>query len=284
MNFYYVNTKNERVNFYENPYIMTGTDLLDWKYTKRDSSITAFYREATDYSMTVAILIDDYASYDELTQGYKEAANKLVDILDYDNANDVDGKLYTDTGFYMSCRIIASKKTTVQYKSGTPYQIQELTVHSEDPVWVRETKYIFDSKKDSTYQELNYPYNYDFNLGLGAFAKTYERETSIPTDFRLEIKGECQTPRLTINGNVYEVDVHVDYNATLIISTFESATEEKQIYIKYTDGTIINALNYRNKDYNIFKKIEGSKITIETDSNIVFNLILIEKRSEPLWK
>lgn len=284
MNFYYVNTKNERVNFYENPYIMTGTDLLDWKYTKRDSAITAFYREATDYSMTVAILIDDYASYDELTQGYKEAANKLVDILDYDNANDVDGKLYTDTGFYMSCRIIASKKTTVQYKSGTPYQIQELTVHSEDPVWVRETKYSFDSKKDSTYQELNYPYNYDFNLGLGAFAKTYERETSIPTDFRLEIKGECQTPRLTINGNVYEVDVHVDYNATLIISTFESATEEKQIYIKYTDGTIINALNYRNKDYNIFKKIEGSKITIETDSNIVFNLILIEKRSEPLWK
>lgn len=131
---------------------------------------------------------------------------------------------------------------------------------------------------------MNYPYNYDFNLGLGAFAKTYERETSIPTDFRLEIKGECQTPRLTINGNVYEVDVHVDYNATLIISTFESATEEKQIYIKYTDGTIINALNYRNKDYNIFKKIEGSKITIETDSNIVFNLILIEKRSEPLWK
>lgn len=284
MNFYYVNTKNERVNFYENPYIMTGTDLLDWKYTKRDSSITAFYREATDYSMTVAILIDDYASYDELTQGYKEAANKLVDILDYDNANDVDGKLYTDTGFYMSCRIIASKKTTVQYKSGTPYQIQELTVHSEDPVWVRETKYIFDSKKDSTYQELNYPYNYDFNLGLGAYAKTYERETSIPTDFRLEIKGECQTPRITINGNVYEVDVHVDYNATLIISTFESATEEKQIYIKYTDGTIINALNYRNKDYNIFKKIEGSKITIETDNNIVFNLILIEKRSEPLWK
>lgn len=284
MNFYYVNTKNERVNFYENPYIMTGTDLLDWKYTKRDSSITAFYREATDYSMTVAILIDDYASYDELTQGYKEAANKLVDILDYDNANDVDGKLYTDTGFYMSCRIIASKKTTVQYKSGTPYQIQELTVHSEDPVWVRETKYIFDAKKDSTYQELNYPYNYDFNLGLGAFAKTYERETSIPTDFRLEIKGECQTPRMTINGNVYEVDVHVDYNATLIISTFESATEEKQIYIKYTDGTIINALNYRNKDYNIFKKIEGDRITIETDSNIVFNLILIEKRSEPLWK
>lgn len=284
MNFYYINTKNERVNFYENPYILTDTDLLDWKYTKRDSSITAFYREATDYKMTVAILIDDYASYDELSQKYNEATNKLVDILDYDNISNADGKLYTDTGFYMSCRITESKKTTVQYNSGTPYQIQELTVHSEEPFWLRETKYTFDAKQEQAYQTLNYPYNYDFNLGIGTFGKTYERETSVPTDFRLEIKGECQTPRIIINGNVYEVDVHVDYNATLIISTFESATEEKQIYIKYTDGTVINALNYRNKDYNIFKKIEGSEITVETDNDVVFTLTLIEKRNEPLWK
>lgn len=82
MNFYYINSKGERVNFYEEPYLFQSGDLLDysWSYDSESgfNSISNVRKEPKERKVSIGIIPDTRLSYEERKAAAKSAADRLL--------------------------------------------------------------------------------------------------------------------------------------------------------------------------------------------------------------
>ena len=293
MQFTYVNSKGKSVKLYGSPYVIIDSELLDWEYKSMSDFVYIYDREKRDYDTTIAIQVKNYGDSDELRQqSWINSFNKLYEIFDYDNRHNQDGKLYTDTGYYLNCRFVKSSKNNISWQRslGTGmkyrgcYAELKFTIHTEEPSWIKESSYSIEQKSNlEDYQSLDYPYDYSFDIGYSTEGTVINQEVALPTDFRLEIDGIISNPSIYINGHLYRVWTDVGEGEKLVISSFESATDEKQIYLVDANGNKINCINARDRGSYIFEKIEGEQIFIYSNQDIKGTLYLIEKRSEPKW-
>ncbi|WP_270396260.1 hypothetical protein [Mediterraneibacter massiliensis] len=117
MEFYYENNRGERIDLSDYPYIFQEGSLLDWTYTYSTDNLVN--RDVTyDYKMAakstpikLAVLCDYTIPLERRKQKWKEAVDHLCDVISTDVADNKNGKLYTDTGFYLNCKIVGSQKS-----------------------------------------------------------------------------------------------------------------------------------------------------------------------------
>ena len=64
----------------------------------------------------------------------------------------------------------------------------------------------------------------------------------------------------------------------------EIDSRKKTVKLIHSDGYTENVLWSAIKEYYIFEKIAAGTQIIAWDGSFAFDLILIDKRSEPLWK
>lgn len=64
----------------------------------------------------------------------------------------------------------------------------------------------------------------------------------------------------------------------------EIDSRRKTVKLIHTDGYTENVLWSAAKEYYIFEKIASGTQIIAWDGSFSFDLILVDKRSEPLWK
>ena len=122
-----------------------------------------------------------------------------------------------------------------------------------------------------------YDYAYDY-MHDAQSQKIIANAGSIPCDFIITIQGYADSPIITIGDNTYAVNVEVPYGANLVIDS-----TQKTVIITLADGTKINAFGARDPDYYLFERIESGKNAVTWDGSYLWELLMIEERSEPRW-
>lgn len=211
----------------------------------------------------------------------KAILNSFHDATEHDIMLEQIGQLIIDD-YYTDCYIIDSDTQAPDDQSDRTTNI--VTAYCPYPFWMKETKYSISSTgEDSLIDAIDFPFDFPTDLGVTGFVQSITVDTTIPLDFRMEIKGPVDNPAININGHIYEVDVVVGEGSTLVISSVEKNDSEKAVKIVYPSGNSISVFNYRNRDSYIFEPIVGTEVSISCEQNMNFDLYLIERRSEVPW-
>ena len=212
----------------------------------------------------------------------KEKLNSLHDATEHDIFLQTPGTLEVD-GYTIECYMIESDTSAPENEAeGTT---NEASIYCPFPFWLKETKYEIEATgREQVVDGLDFDFDLPCDLGVGGYKKVINFDTTIPLDFRMVIYGPCTNPAVYINGHLYEVLVTVPLNSTLTISSIEKNDREKAVFLTYPSGSTQSVLYARNRQSYIFEPIQGSgQVIVSSAQNLLFDLYLIEKRSEPKW-
>ena len=282
MNFYYVNSKGIRLDFSDYPYLFQEGTLLDyaWTYDTQEgkrNKIKNVHHGIGEREFQLALVPDFNLSFDERKVELLRAANHVYEVFDTDVNRNVDGRLYTDTGFYLPCRIMASTKS--EWCTGLPFMFQKFTVVSAENMWIKEYTYSFSAgETEQEFTGFDYPYDfaYDYDLVMHRCAVT--SPAAFDSDFRLEIFGPVIYPIIRINDHAYGVDVTVEEGEYLTIDS-----KARKIWLTRRNGVTMNCFDLRDRDSDVFAKIPAQSQNVHFDAAMKFNLVLYDQRSEPAW-
>lgn len=288
MKFYYVNSKGKRINFYEYPFIMQEGDLLNYSYsyeTSRGSRQKLIHvnKGVGERSFKLALLpnIEIGLSLEERRNALKAYANELFETFETDTANNKNGALWTDTGCYLPCRILASDKDKSGIFNGLPFAFETFKAVSDVNAWIKPLAKSFypTSGITSDYADADYPYDYAYDYAAGRSGADY---FSIPhyaeCDFEMIIYGAVSNPVISINHYPYTVYTDVSSNEYLVINSKEGTVEKV-----LATGEHISVFDLRGKEHSLFKKLPGGDLTVLWNGGFGFDITAFIERSEPLW-
>ncbi len=286
MNFYYINSNNEKVDFSDYPYLFQEGDLLDysWGYSSRESfnnnKIKYFNKDIAEKSFKLAIVPDFTINKEERDIALKKYADKLLEIFEYDIIKNKDGKLYTNTGYYLSCRIYASEKSS--WNLGTPFMFNTLKIVSANPYWTKETLFKFSATNNNSFSTtgFDYPFDYPIDYQNSLITSQLINTGYAPADFEFTIYGPCINPAFSIGENTYSFDIELGANEYLKIIRTEG---EKTITKYKQNGETENAFYTRSTDFNVFEPIPVGELNVAWEGDFDFDINLLERRSEPKW-
>lgn len=289
MEFSYVNNRGERIDLSDYPYIFQEGSLLDWTYTYSTDSLASrdvtygYKMAAKSTPVKLAVLCDYTIPLEQRKQEWKAAVDHLCDVISADVADDKNGKLYTDTGFYLSCKIIGSQKS--DWRMGLPIMFNTLSVLSDNPVWIREeTKEFFPQSETSEPSAeddgLDYPYDYPYDYTaqkIGTADWYIDHYDS--SEFMMTIFGPCVNPRILIDGYPYEVFDTLENNEYIVIDSRNNSV------VKYlANGNTQDLYDLRAKEQSIFEPIPSGNINLSWSGAFGFNITLFIERNEPRWR
>lgn len=283
MNFRYVNSRGEILDFSEFPYLFQSGDLVNysWKYDSSNNRITNIRREVGERAFKVGLIPDWSLPYAEKRAALKEAAEHLFNVIEYDVINNTDGRIETDTGSYFPCRILVSDKS--DWEKPTAYMFHDLTAVSGKNAWISEQDFSFypavSESEHSAAEFLDYQFDYEYNYTKQKSGISSINISHIATsDFKLTIFGPCNNPKILIAGHPYEVFTSLSDGEYLIIDSINNTI------IKYlTNGTQESVYDLRRKAKTVFEQIPPGYNTVSWDGSFGFDLTVYIERSEPLW-
>lgn len=270
----YVNHLNQSIDFGSGGIFITDSELRDykWEYDTDYDEITNFRKGVKEKKMKIIIS----AGTEE--EGI-EKRNSLFQIFEVDILANKPGKLYQD-GYYLNCYIVAMKKA--KWYLTKRYIEIEVTIASDQSDWVQEREYNF-LKTEGKAVEMDdlkkYPYQYGYYYLNHVSSSAINNVSITESDFVLRIYGSVSKPLVKIGDNTYQVNVSLNAGERLEIDS-----RRKTVKLIHIDGYTENVLWSAAKEYYIFEKIVTGTQIIAWDGSFSFDLILINKRSEPLWK
>lgn len=282
MKFYYVNTKNDRINFYDYPYLFQEADLLDYAldYTKvvrqNYNSIIGAKQQIQERSIKLAVIEDFKIAYKERKELYKKAVNRLYEVLNYDVVAGKYGKICTDTGFYLKCQILGSTKD--KWDTKAPFMYNTLKVVIPNYIWISEQSYHFNSTGIVSSNNKAYPGKYRYRYANGLNTSYIINPHFADSNFKMIIYGPAVNPQINIGSNQYLVYIILEEGENLEIDS-RTGTIEKVL----RNGERVNAFHNRRKGTKFFKKISSGRQSISFSSQMIFDLFIYEERSEPKW-
>lgn len=272
----YVNHMMEEMQWGESGIYVNYNDLRDfsWQYNSENNRISGFQKGIV--TKTVPIII--HCKSEE--EGIKKR-NELFEICEKDVVAVQYGKIIIGD-YYLKCYVTGSSKSNYLMHKG--YMETSLTVTTDLPSWVKETKAVFRSlgtdDESGNAGGKNYDFNCDFPYDYTSEFNDKRLNNSgiAETAFQIIIYGACTNPAISINGHTYQVNVELTENEYL---TIDSMTR-KIILTKY-DGSKVNCFSKRNRDSYIFTPIPPGESIINWNGAFGFDVILLDERSEPKW-
>lgn len=252
--------KHKEANYWDWAFKAEGTNL---QYGFR---VADFSKDAKTYKTTL------------LMYGPEVRRRALLSALHDDFENDIrhktPGKLIWGS-YYLMCYVLES--ITKPTKAITQTE-NEISIFSPYPFWLQDYNIDFPKQEQQTggqFLDYNIGYNYDYTppkTGERNIARSFPFES----DFRMTIFGEAVNPRVTINGYTYAMLMTVEAGEYLTIDS-----KAKTIVLHQSDGTEVNAFDYRNKAETVFQKIPGGNLNVIWDSSFGVSLTIYQERSEP---
>lgn len=287
MDFYYVNNRGDRIDLSDYPYIFQEGSLLDWVYSYNTDSLATrdvtygYKMAAKTIPVKVAVLCDYTIQLEERKEQWKEAVDHLADVVQADVIDGKDGRLYMDTGFYLSCKIIGSEKT--DWRMGLPIMFNTLTVLSDNPVWIREeTKEFFSQSEvaapENGFLDYEYDYEYDYTAQKIGISDWYIDHYQA-NEFTMTIFGPCTDPRILVNGYPYQVFDSLEAGEYIVIDSRDNSVVKHLV-----NGTTQNVYDLRAKDQSVFEPIPSGYLNISWSGLFGFEITLFVERGEPRWK
>lgn len=225
----YVSSIGERIEFGRGCWHFGETDIFDTTQAHRSigGRITGFEHDIREMGLTV------------MCDGPESERRRLADVLAYDVRTGNCGRLVAN-GCYMTCWVPGVSPQDW-------YQIEDmfaadLTVVSDDPVWVRSASVTLESRDDLVIGGLDYPHDYphDYLYSSGASA-VLENPFQLPAKCDIVIPGPCRDPYVIIAGNRYQVLCEVQRGQLLMIKGYG----ERGVSIRHSDGTLRSVFDKR---------------------------------------
>lgn len=275
---YYLNNLNEKVNFVQWPYMVTGGDIFDNSYDaiEENEYIHGFDRGITKKKLMIDIKANGIQ--------FAKAVDTLEDITEKDIVKGSPGRLYVGSS-YLKCWITGtSKDRWIQ----DIYSISnELAVMTDYPYWINEKKFSFYKRSDAdpgdSSQWLEFPYEFPYEYAKVRNSKYMDNDHYTDSGFKMIIYGPCINPLVRISGHVYELRATLyDGEYAVIDSSTRYAKDRKIVKVKI-DGTEENLFNSRNMDSDIWKKIPPGQNIVSWSGDFDFEIILFNERGGPRW-
>lgn len=264
----YINNKNEKNEFGSKELFINDMDLFDysWSYDIDFGRLGNFRRETQEKELTISI-------YGKTKAEANQRKNEVFEIFEKDVLENQPGKLWIGD-YYLSCYIVESG-VSVYHKQGN-YLQKEITIVTDTPVWVKETKYQFYIQ--DVISESFYPYNYPYDYSNNLIIQNINNNHYADSNFELVIYGSVLNPTVFIKGHPYTVNTDLLAGEYLTInSTSKTVVKTKN------NGETVNEFNRRSKDYSVFKLIEQGQNAVSWNEEFNFDLIIFDERSEPKW-
>jgi hypothetical protein len=268
--FKYVNHMNETLEFGANGLYVNENDLRNfaWSITSKNDRISGFKKGIV--SKSIPILLKCNTAEEGIA-----LKNKLFEVFEKDVLAVKHGKIIIGD-YYLKCFVIESAKS--DYLLHKSYLKITVKVSTDFPYWVKETSSTFNYGNEAVDADLDFnrdhPYDYTSNL-LG---KQLNNTHFVKTNFRINIYGACENPRITVSGHKYEVAASIGENEYLTIDS-----TNKSIILTHGDGSQENMFNKRNKESYIFEKMPPGISNVSASGSFKFDIVLLEERGEPRW-
>ncbi len=267
----YENSQGQIIDFTKPPYkMLTDTDLFhyEWSYEtkkERNPRITKFDNLMVQKSLKVVV-----------QPANQSVVNNLLEITEKDVVNLTPGKLYVNDA-YLRCYMIKSQKNSWNKKG---FYVNEYTLVAEDGSWIYETFVPFrpDAQNLTGGKNLDFGYDYPFDYASGMAGKMLNNASYAPVDFDMTIYGACMNPAVHIAGHKYRINCQLETGEYLKINS-----NTKKIYKVKINGEVINQFHLRDRESYLFEKIAPGKHSVTWNGNFGFDILLLEKRSEPQW-
>lgn len=281
MNFYYENSKGERIDFSDFPYLFQEGDLLNtsWKYDEQNGRIINKNRGIGQRSFKLAIMPDYTLALSKRFEIMRAAMDHVYNVFDYDVVNDKFGKLYCETGYYLLCQIISSEKD--KCNSPLPYNFQTFKIISEKNLWIKQTGVTYlaaGGLGETMNTAYDYPYDYAYDYGCSVSKYTFKNNSFMESDFIMKIQGEVTSPKVYINNHLYSVDITLAAGDILEINSVD-----KTITLTKSNGETENCFDLRNRASYIFQKLAAGANILTSAQKLSIMLTYFDERGEPKW-
>lgn len=275
---YYQNAKGDVIRFDTPPLILNTSTLWDvaWEVTMYNRAqqdggkITRARRPAVQKQIILNCAADTQ-------QEHNAALNSLANIIEYDNANNLSGRLYLN-GYYVTCRLTESYKTLDREFPNS--SLVNLTVQVERPAWCKETQYSYtpgsvdiNSGAKSSYLA-QYPYSY----APSTANVTVVNSAVAAAPMRVVFYGPAANPK------IYFGDIAIGLDVTLSAGEYAVINQlTREVYKVSRDGVKTNCFNNRYKAQSIFTALPSGTHQLSASTGLTADVYVIEQRSEPLW-
>lgn len=269
----FINHIGETLEFGKNNVFVNYSELHDyrWQFTQDGDKISVLKRGIVQKAVPVIVAC---GNADEGVQ----TINRLMEYSEKDILVKSPGRIIVGQ-YYLPSYIMGSTKEDYLVKRG--FLKATLEVLTDQPAWVKETKFSFNygsghhmSGKDMDFNS-DFPYDYSNPFD----ARYIDNPGFTGSDFRMVIYGECEDPRIGVGGNVYEMEnVEIGTHEFLTIDS-----KKKTIILTKADGTTENKFKFRSRDYYIFEKMPPGETLVTWNGDYKFDIVLYEERSEPKW-
>ena len=266
----YINHMNETLEFGANGLYVNENDLRNfaWEITSKNDRISGFKKGIV--SKTIPIVLKCVSEKEGIS-----LKNRLFEVFEKDVLAVKHGKIIIGD-YYLKCFVTESVKS--EYLINKSYLRITVKVSTDFPYWIKETASTFNYGNDTAGLDLDFnrdhPYDYTSNL-LG---KQLVNSNFVNSNFRINIYGACENPRITVAGHKYEVSASVEMNEYLTIDSVS-----KTVILTHADGTQENLFNKRNKFSYIFEKMPPGVSNVSASGSFAFDIVLLEERGEPKW-
>lgn len=266
----YINHMNESLEFGKGKLYVNENDLHDfaWQITSKNDRISGFKKGIVTKSIPIILKCDSEKEGIELK-------NKLFEIFEKDVLAVKHGKIIIGD-YYLKCFVTESAKS--EYLINKSYLKVTVKVSTDFPYWVKETPSTFNYGSGEVGTNLDFNRDFPFDFTSNLVGKYLNNTNFVATDFRINIYGICENPKITVAGHDYEVTASVGASEYL---TIDSAN--KTIILTHANGTKENLFNKRNRDSYIFEKMPSGSSNVSANGNFKFEIILLEERGEPKW-
>lgn len=156
-----------------------------------------------------------------------------------------------------------------------------LTVNiiSDSSDWITEKEFMF-LKNDATQDDKKkeYEYSYPYTYSSYVQSSSVVNPFFVESDFRLRIYGDVTNPSITIGSHVYQINTSIEKGQRVEIDS-----NKRTIKLIKQNGSIENRFWEADKKSYIFEKIPTGENAVQYDGTFGFDLILLDRRSEPGW-
>lgn len=274
---YYVGAQNnEKINFCQWPYMVTGGDIFDGSYDNIDENdhIQEFERKITDHSLNIEI--------NAVGDAFRGAVDHLEDVSEKDIINVTPGKLYVGNS-YLKCWIVGTGKD--RWVNDLCSISNSLTIRSDYPYWITEEAFSFlkASQNGAVSPWLDYPYDYAYEYSKVRNVQYIQNSNYTASGFRITIYGPCINPLIRIGGHVYELQTTLYENEYAVIDSSTRYSKDRKIIRVKSDGSQEDIFNSRNKASDIWQKIPPGRSVVSWNGAFGFDVVLFNERGTPRW-
>lgn len=272
--FKYVNHLGEVIEFGKKGLYANYNNLRDyeWSYDSSRSRAENFRKGVVPKTIPIIISADNI-------QKCITIKNRLYEVCEKDIIAKQKGKLYIGE-YYLECYVFSSSKS--KYLEASTTINMSLKIVADSCSWVKPETYKFRhetlSNTKSGGKGYDYDYQYDYS-GLDDYVSSITLDDIKECDFIITFYGPAVNPSVTIDQNRYSMTrCMLERDDRL-----EIISKDGTITLYKNDGSTRNMFCYRNRESDIFKKIEPGRHMLLWNGDIDFDLTIVKERGEPLW-